>query len=268
MSLIEKGLFETVDRVQIAIERLQAYEGLALQMHPDGFFVADSGGKDSGAIVHLAKLAGVKHTCHYHPTTIDPPELVRFLRRKRPETIFGKPSTNMWDLIVKKGMPPTRLARYCCAALKEHGGAGRFVVTGIRWQESTQRKGRQMVEACRMPGANRRLIHPIVDWTEADVWQLHKDHGVPYCELYDEGFKRLGCIGCPMGRRKQMEAQFKRWPHYKKLYIRAFDRCIAKRESNRTVSENWPTGQAMFDWWLGIKETEEGDNGPLFGWGS
>ncbi len=45
----------------------------------------------------------------------------------------------MWDLIVKKQIPPVRTARYCCEVLKERGGEGCFTVTGVRWQESAKR---------------------------------------------------------------------------------------------------------------------------------
>ena len=46
----------------------------------------------------------------------------------------------MWDLIVKKLIPPTRLIRYCCSVFKESGGKGRMKVTGVRWAESINRR--------------------------------------------------------------------------------------------------------------------------------
>ena len=270
MSMIRKDLFGSTDLVQVAIDRLRFYEPLALQMHPDGFFVADGGGKDSGAVVELVEMSGVKHTRHYHPTTVDPPELVRFLRQHRQSTMFEKPTTTMWKLIEKKMQPPTRWRRFCCSKLKEHGGKGRMIVTGIRWEESAARKGRPMVEGCHRPRVKRRFLHPIIDWTEAEVWEFHRQRDLPYCCLYDEGFKRLGCIGCPMGGRKSQEREFERWPHHKRLYLRAFARAIDARRaaglSGGGKFAEWGTAQEMFDWWLRIpEELEPGDNGPLFG---
>ena len=54
----------------------------------------------------------------------------------------------MWSLIPQKMIPPTRLARYCCEILKEGGGEGRFITTGVRWSESRKRKeGRGIYES-------------------------------------------------------------------------------------------------------------------------
>ena len=73
------------------------------------------------------------------------------------------------------------------------------------------------------------LINPIIDWTTDEVWEFIKEYKIPYCSLYDEGFKRLGCIGCPMGTKKMREYEFERWPKYKNLYMIAFEKMIAHR---------------------------------------
>ena len=51
MALIEETLFGTVDKVQIAIDRLKAFEPA------DGYWLAFSGGKDSVVIKRLAQMA-------------------------------------------------------------------------------------------------------------------------------------------------------------------------------------------------------------------
>lgn len=127
------------DKVQVAIDRLRAFEP------PEGYYLAFSGGKDSVVIKALADMAGVKYDAHYTLTSVDPPELVHFIKTfkdvaiDRPMDKDGHQVT-MWNLIPKKKLPPTRIARYCCAELKEHGGDGRFTVTGVRWAESARRK--------------------------------------------------------------------------------------------------------------------------------
>ena len=123
--LIEKDLFGTVrDKVKIAQERLKAFEP------SEGYYVADSGGKDSACVLALCKMAGVRFDSHYNITTVDPPELVRFIREAHPETELVRPQMTMRELIVKNQFPPTRIQRYCCASLKETQGIGRIVVTG------------------------------------------------------------------------------------------------------------------------------------------
>ena len=124
MTLIAQTLFGVTDKVANAIESLKMYEP------PEGYFVAFSGGKDSTVILDLVRRAGVKHETHYHLTTVDPPELVYHIREHYPDVIVDRPETTMWDLIIQNGMPPTRLARYCCEVLKEGGGSN-FVVAEV-----------------------------------------------------------------------------------------------------------------------------------------
>ena len=107
------------DKVEKAIMRLQAYEP------PEGYFLCFSGGKDSCVIKALADMAGVKYDAHYSVASVDPPELVRFIKDEHPDVIFDYPRdkdgkvVTMWNLIPRKTMPPTRIVRYCCAYLKE-----------------------------------------------------------------------------------------------------------------------------------------------------
>ena len=132
--------FEGRDKVDKAILRLQTYEP------PEGYYLCFSGGKDSVVIKALADMAGVKYDAHYNISSVDPPELVRFIKDQHPDVIMEHPRDKdgnvitMWNLIPKKSMPPTRVVRYCCAYLKENGGKGRLKVTGVRWAESTRRR--------------------------------------------------------------------------------------------------------------------------------
>lgn len=127
------------DKVQVAIDRLKTFEP------SEGYYLAFSGGKDSVVIKALADMAEVKYDAHYNLTSVDPPELVRFIKTfddvqiDRPKDKDGKQIT-MWNLIARKAMPPTSLIRYCCYWLKESGGDGRMTITGVRWAESVRRK--------------------------------------------------------------------------------------------------------------------------------
>ena len=113
--------FNGRDKVDKAIMRLQAYEP------EEGYFLCFSGGKDSSVIKALADMAGVKYDAHYHSTSVDPPELIRFIKDNHPDVIIDFPRDKdgnritMWNLIPRKKMPPTRLVRYCCKELKEQG---------------------------------------------------------------------------------------------------------------------------------------------------
>ena len=98
---------------------------------------------------------------------------------------------------------------------------------GVRLPLDSFDKNSQMVEMCYK--THTTTINPIIDWTEGEVWEFIKEYNIPYCCLYDEGFKRLGCIGCPMGSKEQRQHEFERWPKYKDLYLKAFEKMIANR---------------------------------------
>lgn len=245
------------NRVDIAIARFKQFEP------PEGYYLAFSGGKDSCVILDLAKKSGVKFDAHYNLTTVDPPELVKFIRTF-PEVRTHHPEKTMWQLIVEKRMPPTRVVRYCCEVLKERGGQGRLVVTGIRSEESVNRGKRQMVEACRH-NPSKRYLHPIIDWADTDIWEYIRGENLPYCSLYDEGWKRIGCVCCPNGGAAKMLSDAARWPKIADAYKRSMQRCVDKRIADGLPTE-WRTGQEMWDWWIngGSKEEENEDQGRFF----
>jgi phosphoadenosine phosphosulfate reductase len=240
--LTENTLFGDRDKVQIAIERLCTYEPV------EGYHLAFSGGKDSVTIKKLAEIAGVQFDTHYQVTTVDPPELIQFIKEKHPDVQRHRPEMSMFQYILKEQWPPTRIARYCCRYLKERGGEGRVVVTGIRWAESPRRKRRSMVEACTL-GKGRRFIHPIIDWTDSDVWEFIGKYDVPYCSLYDEGFERLGCVLCPMiTKRDLIQQQIDYWPKFVKAYTNTLGKLIVIREKAGKKT-TFRTGEEFFHWW-------------------
>ena len=169
------------DKVEVAIERIQDFAKIF--DHGEGYFLAFSGGKDSVVIKKLADLAGVKYDAHYSVTTVDPPELVQFIKREYPDVIFEKrhyekdgkfvkagQQITMWNLIPEHKFPPTRIARYCCQYLKESAGDGRLTMTGVRWAESINRKKNQGLVT--VMGKNKKLIKELeesgVNFTRTD----------------------------------------------------------------------------------------------------
>lgn len=252
--LVDHTLFGVVDKTQIALERIRAFEP------PAGYRLAFSGGKDSVVLYDLAVRAGVRFDAHYSITTVDPPELVHFIKREYPNVVNDRPRYTMWQLIAKNATPPTRSIRYCCAELKEISGRGRVVLLGVRRAESFNRRNRAVVEKCHNH-AGTSFVNPIVDWAEADVWEYIRANTVPYCELYDEGWKRLGCIGCPLAGGPNMERQFARWPKYRAAYVRALERAIQTRIARGLdVSHpRWASGEAALRWWIAQGHNPDGE---------
>lgn len=291
MSLMPEFDWQYVD---IAIERVK--DALAFSKHLDmgKLYVAFSGGKDSVCLYGVCKLASealgidLLDMCefHYHVTTVDPPELIWFLRDKFPFVHRDRPKKTMWQLIATRcNMPPTRLVRYCCYELKEGGGDGRFCLTGVRRAESVKRSNRAVFETQDKDVSKRIMlndnedfrqelehcipkqkyvVNPIIDWTDEQVWAFIRKENLPYCCLYDEGWERIGCIGCPMATTKIREMEFERYPKYKDAYIRAFQRMLDNSKA-RGAEANWKTGEEVFQWWMyGEERKKEEQEETLF----
>ena len=99
----------------------------------------------------------------------------------------------------------------------------------------------------------KTTVNPIIDWTDDDVWEFIKSENIPYCGLYDEGFKRLGCIGCPMAKTRGREIEFARWPKYKDLYLRTFDKMLEERKRRGKVDAKGKMGTTpkdVYNWWM------------------
>lgn len=292
------------EKEKMAIERLKAFE-------PDeGYYLCYSGGKDSDTIRILADIAGVKYECHNKHTTVDAPETVYYIRqvmskygvrvrevdeegnityRYGTQGFVDIPKKSMWDLIAEKGMPPTRIVRYCCSELKEKGGKGRLKVTGVRWAESNKRKNnrslvdidkkKRTLKAAEELGAeyekkkysislnldnaeNRRLVehcyrtdntfvNPIIDWSEDDVWNFLHHYGCESNPLYKCGNKRVGCIGCPMQGSNGMKAEFEKYPKYRDAYLRAFAKMIENNDRKGIKHSYFTSPERVMRWWLG-----------------
>lgn len=256
---------------------------MSFQLYKKPLVVTTSGGKDSSVCVALVEKSGVPFEVIHNHTTADAPETFYFIRDefkrleskgiycKRNYPIYKDKPTSMWELIPQKLMPPTRIVRYCCAVLKERGGAGRFIVTGVRWAESVSRKKnrgiyeagreiilnndnddrRRMFEHCTVKSTH--VCNPIVDWTDDDVWDYIRSENIPVNPLYQCGFSRVGCVGCPMAGKKSRQMGFARYPTFQANYIVAFDRMLAERRRRGKMDGSWRigiTGEDIFHWWM------------------
>lgn len=216
---------------------------------PEGYYLAFSGGKDSTVLLALAKLAGVRFDAHYSVTGIDPPELVRFIRREYPEVAWDRPRESWWRGILVHGLP-MRTIRWCCESLKECHGDGRRLLTGIRAEESRTRRHRGMVEPCNR-GKHRHFVHPLLFWTEAEVWSFIRSEGLPYCELYDQGWKRIGCVPCPFESPANTRRSLQRWPRIFEATKKQAQKYWERRQGEVTApSRRFGSFDDWWNWWL------------------
>jgi phosphoadenosine phosphosulfate reductase len=250
-----------------AIETIQKAESLALKYQDYGFHLAFSGGKDSMVIYELCKMAGVKFRPVMQVTTLDPPELMRFIRKNYPDVIMERPEINFYNLIIKKMALPTRRMRFCCEYLKEQAGAGTVTIIGIRRAESNQRAKRNELEIsgrkysnsldqfnidnknqilC-IHGKDKILLSPIIDWTHHDVWKFIRGHNLEYCELYDQRYTMIGCMFCPMASVKTKRLDLKRYPGVEREIKKSIRTLV---EKNNYGSDLGCDVDDIFDWWI------------------
>lgn len=272
-----------MDLEKISIERLREGAMMSEHYYQKPLLICYSGGKDSEIIVDLALKSGIDFEVQHSHTTADAPETVYHIRKRFKEleekgikcTInmpyYKGQRTSMWELIPQKKMPPTRLIRYCCSVLKETAGRNRCIVTGVRRTESAKRKSsglietrhrditkriilnndndekRQIVERCQMQ--SKIAFNIIVDWDDDAVKDYIDSEHIDCNPLYQCGFNRVGCIGCPIANKKR-QLEFARYPRYRDLYIRAFDKMVEIRKSEGKGSYSWNNGVDVFHWWM------------------
>lgn len=308
---LQNKINDSYDILRLAAEMSQEYYHKPL-------ILTYSGGKDSDVMLQLA-IECLKpsdfEVLNSH-TTVDAPETVYYIRDKFKElenlgiktTVQksyypdGTPKT-MWNLIVNKGVPPTRLMRYCCQHLKETSTPNRFVAVGVRESESTGRRNRDVFATrglrkkdayyyyyshikevfdddrqrrigggidnpneegpydCRFISKAKKnddlICNPIYKWTDTDVWDFIRDRGLKYNPLYDKGFQRVGCIGCPLAGNQVQELEM--YPKIKQIYIDTFQRMVERRRENgkgdtSPYGMTWKDGQSVYDWWIGCPD--------------
>lgn len=215
-----------------------------------------SGGKDSAALSLYLHELGIEHDRVHLLTGWDSPLTLDYLRG--PLAAKLGPITElrgdllMPDLIRKKGMFPSRVARYCTQELKlkplarylrglMDGGADVVSAVGIRAAESAARAA--MPEREWSDALDCEVWRPLLKWTEQDVVDIHRRHGLPPNPLYLLGAQRVGCWPCVMSRKAEIRLVAEQDPERmdeireleRDLTLQLRERCVESGEPQR-----WP----------------------------
>lgn len=260
---------EQESKIATAYERFRWAAKEADRLFDMPLVVKYSGGKDSDVILQLAKESGVAFRVDHNLTTADPPDNVYYIRRVfarlREEGIdcrINVPKRSLWKIMRETLVIPSRVMRVCCSELKERKiPDAPYIVTGVRWAESPGRRAksgiamvytesaaaaagllttddassRRLFEQCRMRGV--RVLNPIIDWSDDDVWSYLHSRGIEGNPLYKEGWTRIGCVGCPLAGRRARGRAFARYPKLYKAWADAVAYVIERRREmgNPTV---------------------------------
>lgn len=262
-------------KIDYSIQLIRKAEKTALRYRTEGFFVAFSGGKDSQVLLKLTQLAGVRYTAEHRLTTIDPPENVHFIKQYYPSVQIVRPRLTFWALCRHYKMMPTQWTRFCCKDLKEAANAHAVTLTGVRKSESARRSSRQEIflqtrrrhpeftqgtfdqftryqettVEC-LQGLDKLTVNPILDWSEEDVWDFIHYYDLPINPLYEKGYRRVGCICCPMSNIKSIQREVLDYPKYYAAYLRLIHR-IREAKRDQPKGDNWEdlTDEEVFWAW-------------------
>ncbi len=179
------------------VERSRELIRQAYDEYGSGLVVANSLGKDSVAVWHLAKSVQPDIPGFIVTTRHKPPETVRFMKeevRRYPELrVFRNDADIPNDL---HRTDPDR----CCDILKVEPTRRAIEemnvtcwVTGLRCTEGRTRTDFKEVEQ-RDPGLIK--LNPILIWYEREIWQYLALNGVAVNPLYARGYRSLGCAPC------------------------------------------------------------------------
>jgi len=237
-----------------AIDFIQEHE-------PDeGYFLGFSGGKDSVVLYDVVVKSGVKFKAYYSATGIDPPEIVRFIRKEFPDIEFKYPKRSFFAELKRRGFP-TRGARWCCDFLKKEPTYSIPLyhrLMGIRAEESYKRKNRGKINKF-----GKFIIYsPLFDWKFRELWMYIDLNRLPYCSLYDVGFDRLGCVICPFicsKDKKVVDIHKKRWPRQYKAFEKAMYILWEKKEHIRQEKFGYSNSFDEFldNWYMGVRGGDE-----------
>lgn len=86
-------------KIEYSVDLIRKSEKMAFRLDPEnGFYNTFSGGKDSQCLYHLVKMAGVKAKTHMNLTSVDPPEVIRFVKTQYPDVQLIKPKMSIYDM--------------------------------------------------------------------------------------------------------------------------------------------------------------------------
>ncbi|KQC05558.1 MAG: phosphoadenosine phosphosulfate reductase [Methanoculleus sp. SDB] len=193
--------------------------------------VSFSGGKDSTAVLHLARKAGVTQA-FFIDTGIEFPETVDFVASQGVDII--RKAGDFWQAVEKAG-PPGKDHRWCCKLLKLHplkiylSGIGPCVtVQGNRWYESWNRA--DLDETSQNPANPLQLnISPIRNWRALEVFLYIWWQELPINPLYEKGLERIGCYLCPAVLESEYEMIWILHPEFARRWDEFLERWAAKK---------------------------------------
>jgi phosphoadenosine phosphosulfate reductase len=161
-------------------------------------FVEFTGGKDSLVTLHLVR--SVSHSpvsVLFIDTSAHFSEIYQFVEKMR----------KLWrlNLVIEKNeeaLGSIKIAKdkaECCYQLKTRvlrNSIKKFEIDyffiGLRREEE-----RENCPEDYLPRSGEYVrVNPVVYFSDKDIWDYIKEYNLPYCSLYDKGYKSIDCVPC------------------------------------------------------------------------
>lgn len=227
-------------------------------------FVSFSGGKDSTVTADLVTraLSNPRIMHIFGDTTLEFPftyEYVKRFKKEHPKTplISARNKEKDFEELCKVIGPPSRVMRWCCTVFKTgtiqrrikslYRNKNRILTFyGIRRSESNSRSKYDR-ESDSPKITKQRIVSPIIDWMDFDVWLYLLTTGIDFNEAYRLGYARVGCWCCPNNSgwseflsRIHMQEQSE---HFQQMLVE-FARSIGKEDPEEYIAEGgWKARQ-------------------------
>jgi len=185
----------------------------ARNRYGDKIGIAFTGGKDSTVLLDLVRRANngiVPFKIITVDTSCEFPEIVEFMNKLKKDWNFDLKVYSNKEALKTIAIAADR--QECCNllktvplknAIKELGLKG--LMTGIRKDEQESRAGEIYFSKREHPHHYR--IHPILHFTENDIWDYIKLYNLPYCSLYEQGYRSIDCMPCTHKAKSADEAE-------------------------------------------------------------
>ncbi len=262
-----KGL-TLFEKTSEAVRDLKVFERMALETdHENGFYGCEGGGMRTAAVRQLCVLAGVKVTWRYNLCGLEPVEVMDHVRKEYPGTEWWGRAEHFGERALEQTGVMERTGPWCMREFREWGGDAKVKLIPGRWME-TRRKHLvwetwpvyEPASAVGVARCTSWIWNPIAGWTEEELWEFVERGSLHVCELYGEGFERMGCIGCPMRGKAALDRDMARWPEVGRFWFAAFARIWDRKVTRKQLpfcsgAKPWPgidgvhRFEELYEWW-------------------
>ncbi len=201
---IEKDIkaMNLIQKIDLTREIFSRCLGLG---NPENIFASWTGGKDSTVLIHqwASFLREIDPLMRAKALNLDTgykfPEIIEFRNKMAMKwqinLLIIRPQVNDQKTAINESKVE------CCRKLKieplkkaVRENSVQALLTGIRRDEHASRLNAETLEEKTDP--RYWQINPIAHWTEMDIWSYIVSRSLPYCSLYDQGYRSLGCMPC------------------------------------------------------------------------